>query len=44
MVYECIDVDDCNHIICSKITIKETIMGVDKENIDYQKLRFYTVE
>lgn len=43
VIYECIEVDNCNHMIYSKITIKETSMGVDKEYIDYQKLRYYTM-
>ncbi len=44
VVYECIEVDNCNQMIDSKITIKEINMGVDKEYIDYQKLRYYTLE
>lgn len=42
--YECIEVDIDNNIIYSKMTIKETTMGVDREYIDYQKLRYYTIE
>lgn len=44
VVYECIEVDNGNHIISSKITIKEIFLGVCKEYIDYQKLRYYTLE
>lgn len=44
VVYECIAVDSFNYMLHSKVTIRETIRGVGKEYIDYQKLRFYTVE
>lgn len=42
--YKCIEVDSLNRIIYSKTTIKETFMGVCKTYIDYQKLRYYTLQ
>ena len=44
VTYECIEVDTYNNVVYSKMTIKEITMRVDREYIEYQKLRYYTIE